>query len=289
MNKKIILNTNYVENENISFLTTIKTQGNICGAFYPLNERELKNIYLFLKENRLPFIIVGNGSNLLISDKAKLYVISTKKMKQNIKIKNNDLYVSASTPLAKVFQHTYKHNLSGFEELNGIPATIGGAIKMNASAFGRSVFDNLEYVKVFVNGKIIKLRKENIEYSHHKTNLSNCLILSAKFNLRKEKYYNIKNTLSNCIIKRNASQPKGLSCGSVFKNPPHYFAGKLIEECGLKGLKIGGGEISSTHANFILNTSNATFNDIKRLIIICQDAVKNRFGIDLECEVEIIE
>ncbi len=289
MNKKIISKTKYIENERISNLTTIKTAGNICGAFYPKNETELKNIYQFLKTYKLPFIILGNGTNLLISDKAKIFAISTKGMQQEIFMKGDSLYVSASTPLAKIFHYTYKRCYSGFEELSSIPATLGGAIKMNASAFGRSIFDYLEYVKVFCNGNVIKLQKENIEYSYHKTNLNNCIILSAKFNLNKSKYYHIKNTLSNCMIKRNLSQPKGFCCGSVFKNPPFQFAGKLIESCGLKGYEKGGAEISPVHANFIINKNNASFQDVKFLIDICKRQVKKCFNVDLECEVEIIE
>lgn len=289
MNKKIILNTEFVENEQIANLTTIKTEGTIPGAFYPKNEKELKNIYIFLKENKLPFLIAGNGSNLLINDKAKIYVVTTKRMKQHIKIKKNSLYISASVPMAKAYQFALKHNLSGFEQLTGIPATIGGAIKMNASSFNRSIFDYLEYVNIFTNGRVIKLKKENIEYSYHNTNISNCIILSAKFNLKKNKSYQIKNTFSNCMIKRRQSQPKGFCCGSVFKNPPHAFAGKLIEECELKGLEYGGAEISTIHGNFIINKNNASFSDIKNLINICKNKVKDRFGIDLECEVEIIE
>ncbi len=289
MNKKLILNTEFVKDELISNLTTIKTNGAICGAFYPINENQLKNVYTFLKEYKLPFIVIGNGSNMLISDKAKIYALSLKRLRQQMKINKESLYVSASVPLPKIFQYTYKHNLSGFEELAGIPASLGGALKNNASAFGNSIFKHLEYITIFKNGKVVNLKKENIDYSYHKTALSDCIILSAKFNLTKKKHYQIKNQFSNCMIKRNIAQPKGLSCGSVFQNPPFQFAGKLIEECNLKGFKFGEAEISSVHANFIINKSHASFSDIKFLINLCQQKVKEKFDVDLKCEVEIIE
>ncbi len=289
MDKNIILKTEYKENEEIKNLTTYKTEGHINGAFYPKTESEFKNIYLFLKENKLPFIIIGNGSNLLISPNTNIFAISTKKLKQTIMFKNNNMYISSSVTLSQAYLEAFKRGYSGFEALAGIPATIGGAIKTNASAFGNSIFDILEYIKIFSNGKTLKLKKENIQHAYHSTNINNCIILSAKFNLNKKSKYQIKKDFSQFMINRSLRQPKGLCCGSIFRNPPYNFAGKLIEACGLKGHNQNDAQISPVHANFIINKGNASYYDIKSLIELSQLQVKKKFGIDLECEVEIIE
>lgn len=288
MNINVIYNTEFVPNEDIKNLTTYKNKGYIKGAFYPKNERELTNTFLFLKKYKIPFFIVGNGSNLLISEKTDSIALSIKKLKQSLKIVDNSLYVSASLPLSKIYQNCLKRKLGGFECLAHIPATIGGAIRMNASAFGQSVFDHLEYVKIFKQGKIRQLNKNQIKFSYHKTNLDDCVILSAKFNLNKQKMCEIKRNFSNFLIRRQQCQPKGFSCGSIFKNPPLHSAGQLIENCGLKGLRYGNAQISPVHANFIINNGNATFDEVYYLINLAEVCVLKKFGIALEKEVEII-
>ncbi len=289
MNNQNILKIKYIENEEIKNLTTYKTIGTISGAFYPQTEEELKITYNFLILNKLPFVIIGNGSNLLIKDKAKVFALVTKNMKQANKIAKNNAYLSSSCPLSKAYAMTMAHSLSGFEGLAGIPATVGGAIKMNASAFNQSIFEHLEYVKVLKAGNILKLNKNEIIHSHHYTNLNDCLILSAKFKLEERNKNSIKKDFITNMQKRACKQPKGFSCGSVFKNPPNAYAGQLIEICGLKGMSHGDAEISSAHANFILNKGSASFEDVKFLIELCQSKVYQKFGIKLEKEVEIIE
>lgn len=288
MENKKILEIEYVDNEKISNLTTYKNVGCIKGAFYPKNEQELILCYNFLTENNLPFKIIGNGSNLLISEKSNILAISTKKMKKNIRICENNVYASSSVMLAEVYKHCSLHNLRGFEVLASIPATIGGAIKMNASAFGNSIFDNLEKVKIYNQGKVKYLKKNDIIFSYHSTNLGQNLILSAKFTLKKDNYCQITKDFSKSLSLRRFKQPQGLSCGSVFKNPPLLSAGKLIEDCGLKGLRQNGAFISQKHGNFIINEGNAKFDDILYLINLCQIKVFEKYGILLEPEVEII-
>lgn len=289
MIKNELLKIPFVSNEKIANICTYKTQGNVKGVFYPQNEKQLIAIYKFLQEGYFPFKVIGNGSNLLIKDDCEYLFVSTKKMKDNVRITNNEAHISASVCLAKAFNVCAKKGLRGFERLAGIPATIGGAIKMNASAFGCAILDCLEKVKVLKNGKEKFIKKEDIIYSHHSTNLNDCLILSAKFKLKEAKSCEIYNEFGKFAKIRCKKQPKGFSCGSVFRNPENVSAGALIEDCGLKGKTLNGAKVSEKHGNFVVNFDNASFNDIKELIEFCQKEVYKKHNIILEKEVEIIE
>ena len=289
MNNKELLNIPFISNEKISNICTYKINGCVKGVFYPQDEKQLIFIYDYLSKLKLPFKIIGNGSNLIIKENCDYLFICTKKMQDKIKIINNTACISSSTTLAKAFNYCCKKGLSGFERLAGIPATIGGAIKMNASCFDNSIMDSLEKVKIYQNGKIKFIKKNDIIYSYHKTNLNNCLILSAKFKLKPEKKCLILNEFGKFAKTRAEKQPKGFSCGSVFRNPEYASAGKLIEECGLKGKSLGGAVVSEKHGNFILNQNGANFEDVKGLILLCQAEVYRKYNIKLECEVEIIE
>jgi len=289
INKNDILKIDFKENVSITELSTYKTLGTVKGVFYPKTEKELITTYDFLLSNNLPFKILGNGSNLLISPKSKNLFISTKKLKQKYNFCNNYATFSSSIPLAKAYNISLSHSLKGFEALAGIPATIGGAIKNNAGAFGQSIFDNLENIKFFKDGNIRFIKTSDIVYSYHSTNLKNLLILSAKFKLQHENKCKITQDFISFQKKRYSSQPKELSCGSVFQNPNNFYAGKLIEDCNLKGLSKGNAQISDKHANFIINNGNASFEDILFLINLCKEKVYQNFNIKLEEEIEIIQ
>lgn len=289
MNYKQILDIPFVSNEKIANICTYKTKGNVKGVFYPKNEKQLIAIYNYLNYLGFPFKIIGNGSNLLIKNNCDFLFICTKKMNNHLLIKNDNVYLPCCVNLSKAFHECAKKGLSGFEKLAGIPATIGGALKMNASAFGDCIYDLVDKIKVVQNGKIKFLKREDVIYAYHTTSLKDCLIISAKFKLKQENYCTILNEYGKYMKKRGEKHPKGFSCGSVFRNPQNQSAGALIEQCGLKGLQCGDGEISQKHGNFIINKNNAEFNHIKHLILAAQDAVKEKFDIDLEREVEIIE
>ena len=288
INSHDILKIEFIENQEISQITTYKTQGKVRGVFHPKNERELITAYQVLKEENIPFLVIGNGSNLLISPKAKIIGICTKKMEQACTFEGNLARLSASVPLAKAYNLCRQKLLSGFENLAGVPATIGGAIKNNASAFGKSIFDIVTKIRIY-DGKIKEIGKNEVIFGEHQTNLEGVLILSATFSLQEKEQCKITQTFLECQKERLLKQPKGYSCGSVFKNPPSLSAGKLIDECGLKGRTHGGAIISPKHANFILNQADATFEDVKTLLTLCQTAVQQKFNIPLTPEVEIVE
>ncbi len=289
MDKNLLLKTKFVLDEDIKNITTYKNVGKIAGAFYPKNQKELINTYKFLNSYHLPFIIIGNGSNMLIDEKNAILVISTRFVEHKIFCKNNVVNVSSSTTLKEIYNYCYNKSLGGFEKIADIPATVGGAIKNNASSFGQSIFDNLESIKVIKNDKIFTINKDEIQHNYHKTNLKNLLIISAKFNLKHKSKCQIINDYNYYSKLRHLSQPMGLCCGSVFKNPPNCKgAGSLIEQCRLKGFSINDAEISPVHANFIINKRNASFDDIFNLIKLCKKKVFIKYGIKLEEEVEII-
>lgn len=284
-----IKNIELVENEKIKNITTYKTKGTIPCTFYPKNEKELIYIYSYLSSIKKPFIVIGNGSNLLISENSNICVISTKKLKPFVLIKKNNVYTSSSVLLSELYLKTMNRNLSGFEALATIPASIGGAIKNNASAFNQSIFDNLIYIKIFDGKTIKKIYKKDIKYSYHNTSIENIVILSAKFSLETGNKYELHNKFLNYQKIRLKKQPKGFSCGSVFRNPENMFAGELIEKCGLKGVRHNDAQISDLHANFIINNSEASSDDIIYLINLCKQKVFQKFGVELKEELEIIK
>ncbi len=276
----------YEQNADAKDVTTMKIPSKLKGIFYPKNQKELIFIYNFLSINDIDFKLIGNGSNLIFSPNCQnLVLISTKKLKEKIQIKNDILNISCGMTLYKIYNFCQKLGLSGFEKLAGIPATLGGAIIMNAGAFGENICDYLLSVKIVENGKIKVLPKEKIEFSYRETSLKNCLVLSAKFRLPHKDKCQIERDFYKYQYLRNTKQPKGLCSGSVFKNPKSFSAGFLIENCLLKGKTIGGAKLSEKHANFILNENNASFCDVVNLINLIKEEVYNKYQIMLEEEI----
>ena len=284
-----IQNIEFKENVSAQELTTMKAEANVGLVFYPKNEKELVFIYNYLAINNIKFIVIGNGSNVIFTEKAsEITVITTKKIKNKITRRDNVVTINCSTSLAASYRYALKNSLSGFEKLAGIPGNLGGAVFMNASAFSSSIFDYLISVKVLKNGKIQNIKKEKLTLSYRDSGLKGCLVLSAKFMLPRKDMCEIERQFYKYQYLRAAKQPKGLSSGSIFKNPPLISAGKLIEECGLKGFQIGGGKISEKHANFIVNQDNATAEDILKLISLIKSKVYEKYKIRLVEEVKVV-
>lgn len=270
-------------------LTTYKTQGTTPVVVYPKSISDCKIILEKLKQLNLGFFVVGKGSNLLISPSTSKICINLSKMKEKIRIKGKLLTVSSNLSLAKVFLACKKSGLSGMEKLCTIPASVGGAIKNNASFMGEEAFSHLSKLTILNEGKIVTFKKLQCDYSYRSSSLPKGIILSATFELEHKNNEAISKLYQEAASYRNKIQPKGFSCGCVFKNPQNQSAGKLIERCGLKGKERGDAIISPQHANFIINRNNATFDDVKYLIEYCEEEVEKHFGIFLEREVEIIE
>ena len=275
------------EFEPLSIHTTYRTGGISRYFIEPYNIYELFTALKFAKDKT--FFILGAGSNVLFSD--KLFdgvVISLKKLNRYVIIKNDELICGAGCLLDSVINFSISNNLSGLENLSGIPGSVGGAIYMNAGAFDIEIKDFLTSVKIMDFSGGIKIYKRNdLNFAYRSSGLKDEIVVEAIFTLRKGNY--LENKRVEILKKRGEKQPLEYpSCGSVFKRPKEGFAGALIENCGLKGYSIGGAEVSKKHANFIINKGNATSSDIYNLINYVKEAVYKKYGIILEEEVKLV-
>jgi len=279
------------ENIFLKKYTTFQIGGKVKYFFIAKTKTELIKAVLMAKKNRLPFFILGGGSNLLVSDKGyKGLVIKIQNTKFKIQNENSKckIFAGAGCSLIKLVQESIKNNLTGLEWAMGIPGTIGGAIYGNAGAFKKSMADATKTVEVLdiLNSKIRKLKNRECDFDYRNSIFkqnSNLVILSVELQLQKEKKLEIKKRMKKFLDYRRKTQPlKFSSAGSIFKNPPGKSAGELIEKCGLKGKKIGRVKISEKHGNFIVNLGKGKASDVKKLINLIKRKVKNKFGIQLE-------
>ena len=273
-------------NEPMSKHCSLRSGGMTSEFFLPEDVNELS---LFLKSNVKPILLVGLGSNLLVRDRGFNGVtIHTKNLKE-LNITNKYIESGAGTSLAKLSRFAQAKLKYGAEFLSAIPGSVGGALAMNAGAFGSEVWQYVVSVQTISLSGELKERFPNdyeINYRSVKHRFSDEFFISARFDFNLNKP---NDNVRELLDKRNASQPIGLpSCGSVFKNPKDNYAAKLIESSGLKGFCIGGACISEKHANYIINQNNATALDIENLIIHIQNTVKNLHNVELETEIIII-
>jgi len=273
-------------NEPMSKHCSLRSGGMTSEFFLPEDINELS---LFLKSNVKPILLVGLGSNLLVRDRGFNGVtIHTKNLKE-LNIKNKYIESGAGISLAKLSRFAQANLKYGAEFLSAIPGSVGGALAMNAGAFGSEVWQYVVSVQTISLSGELQERFPNdyeINYRSVKHRFSDEFFISAQFDFNlNEPNDNVRDLLD----KRNSSQPIGLpSCGSVFKNPKDNYAAKLIESSGLKGFCIGGACVSEKHANYIINQNNATALDIENLIIHIQNTIKTLHNVELETEIIII-
>ena len=273
-------------NEPMSKHCSLRSGGMTSEFFLPEDINELS---LFLKSNVKPILLVGLGSNLLVRDRGFNGVtIHTKNLKE-LNIKNKYIESGAGTSLAKLSRFAQANLKYGAEFLSAIPGSVGGALAMNAGAFGSEIWQYVVSVQTISLSGELQERFPNdyeINYRSVKHRFSDEFFISAQFDFNlNEPNDNVRDLLD----KRNSSQPIGLpSCGSVFKNPKDNYAAKLIESSGLKGFCIGGACVSEKHANYIINQNNATALDIENLIIHIQNTIKTLHNVELETEIIII-
>ena len=254
-------------------------------------EQVIKTIEI-CRENNIPFYVIGNGSNLLVKDGGiKGVVIKLKELK-NIEVKDNIIEAECGAMLKDVSNAALKNSLTGLEFACGIPGTIGGAVFMNAGAYNGEISNVIESADI-INEKseVITLSKEELELGYRSSIVmkKNYIVLSAKFKLENGDKKDIKEVVDDLTNKRESKQPLEYpSAGSTFKRPEGYFAGKLIQDAGLKGYSIGGAAVSEKHSGFVINKNNATATDILNLIHHIQEEVKKQFNVELHPEVRII-
>jgi UDP-N-acetylmuramate dehydrogenase len=256
-------------------------------AKYFFTPKNLDELVTFLQNNTKNILMLGLGSNLLVRDKGFNGVVIKLKFLNNITIKNNIVQAQSGVTLAKLARFCQQKNLNGSQFLSAIPGSVGGALAMNAGAFGSQIWSFVNSVTTINHKGLILERKVSdfdIGYRQVINKNKQEYFISGAFEFNKKPEYDPKNILK----KRKETQPIGqASCGSVFKNPKNHHAAKLIEQSNLKGFCIGGACISNKHANFIINKNNATATDIEKLIIYIQQTVKSKFNIDLETELVI--
>lgn len=281
---------NFIHENNVSFkkLTSYKTGGMCRVLVHPKNKDELVNLLDFLIDNKIEFYIWGNGTNILASDLFYNGAIIKLDYFKNIEISDNYVVVESGYNLNKFATEMTKKGYSNFSSFTSIPGTIGGALYMNAGAYGSSIEDIIISATVLFDNKIRVLTKNGMKFSYRSSifkNRKSLIILSAKFKLEKGNTKELLELIKERTQKRNETQPLDKpSAGSVFRNPTNDYAGRLIEEAGLKGYRIGGALISEKHANFIVNDSKATSYDILNLMQYTSQVVKNKYKIDLQTE-----
>lgn len=275
-----------IDNALIKDYTTYKLSGKIKKIIIVDNVEELKKV---VKENK-NYKVIGNGSNLIISDSYNGVLI--KLNFKGLKIMGTTVNVDSGFNLSKLSRICAEKGLSGLEFACGIPGTIGGAIYMNAGAYGHEIFDIIKSVTVLdKNLNVITLNK-NLKGTYRNSIIkeNNYICISAEIELKEKKSEIILDEINRIMKERREKQPLDYpSAGSVFKNPIGYSSGRLIERTGLKGCKVGGAEVSLKHANFIINKENASAEDVIELIKIIKKEIKEAYDIDLECEQEILK
>ena len=289
-------NIEYVTNEPLSNHTSIKI-GGICKAFVSVKtENEFIFVLNVLIKNGVKYYVLGNGTNTLASDNGfDGIVICTKNLKRyKISLKNNKnaIYVQSGMGLFTFGKLLRKIGFGGLEFAYGIPGSIGGAICMNAGAYNQCVGDFVEYVKVFQNGKVKKIKKADMhfDYRHSIVQNSNMVILGAKFNFNNSTSKTIEDLQNMYFNKRLTNQPySDLSFGSVFKRNENFEpVSKLIDTLGLKGFSIGNAQISKKHAGFIINIGSATCQDCLLLIKYIQQKIYEVYGFEPQPEVQFL-
>lgn len=273
---------------------TFKTGGNADVLAFPHNIECLAEIIKYAKEYDIPINLIGNGSNLLVSDNGiRGIVIKTAGALNKIKCNENMITAEAGVSLSKVCATALENELGGAEFAYGIPGTVGGAVCMNAGAYGGEIRDILyDVTHITPNGDIVSVGAKELELSYRHSFYSdnpNYIITSVRFKLHKDFPAEIKSKMDDFISRRKSKQPLEYpSAGSTFKRPDGYYAGKLIEDCGLKGYKIGGAMVSDKHAGFVINYDHATTSDITELIEYIQKTVKEKTGVTLRPEVKML-
>lgn len=282
-------------NEPMKKHTTFKVGGNAEALITIKKEEELEEICKFAKETQTPITIIGNGSNILVTDKGiKGIVAKIDIQKFEIKEENEEeiITVGAGNRVAQLAYELQKIRITGFEELGGIPGTIGGAIRMNAGAYGKEMKDIVIDAKVLTKeGKTEILKNEELEFKYRNSIIAkeNLIVLEVRLKLKKGDSQSIKDKMNEYANSRREKQPlEYASAGSTFKRGEDFITAKLIDEAGLKGYQIGGAQVSEKHAGFIVNKGDATAKDIFDLIKYVKDTVYDKFGKRIELEVQVL-
>ena len=275
--------------------TTFKIGGNCIALIEPREVSDIVETIKICRENSIKFFVIGNGSNLLVPDEGyNGVIIKLKGEFSTIQVEGKYLIVNSGAKLSEVYTVAYENSLTGFEFASGIPGTIGGAIYMNAGAYGGEMKDIVESVQVLDldNFELRELKNEELEFSYRKSIIQrkNYIVTTIKLKLQKGNKEEINAVYEDLRERRNSKQPLNFgSAGSTFKRPEGHFASKLIEDAGLKGYHINDAWVSEKHSGFVVNKGNASYKEVMELIEYVQNVVFEKFGVKLETEVRILK
>lgn len=283
-------------NESMKNHTSFKIGGPAEVLIKITNVDELKEILKISEDNNIPITIIGNGSNLLINDEGIKGIVLKIEIKKFEIIEKEDntfkIILGSGNKIGEIAQRLYQKEIEGFEFASGIPGTIGGAIRMNAGAHGTEMKDIVKTITYITSkGQINKISSEEAKFEYRKSifTQNRNVILETEIQLRKGQKKEIKSKMDEYATYRKEKQPiEYPSAGSTFKRGTDFITAKLIDECGLKGYQIGGAQISEKHAGFIINKGNASARDVINLIEYTKKQVYNKFGKNIETEIEII-
>lgn len=287
----VIAKDSILIDEPMSRHTTFRVGGPADFFVTPKAKEEVRDVIRICKEAGMPYYIIGNGSNLLVSDAGyRGVIVQIYKEMNEVKVEGDLVKAQAGALLSGIAAKALAAELTGFEFASGIPGTIGGACVMNAGAYGGEMKDVLEFVTVLTGeGKIIELGRNELELGYRTSVIAKkgYIVLGAVLKLERGDGEKIKTYMDELKEKRVTKQPLEYpSAGSTFKRPEGYFAGKLIEDAGLRGFQVGGAQVSEKHCGFVINRDHATAADIMELMRQVQIRVKENSGVDLEPEVK---
>ncbi|MDO5416683.1 MAG: UDP-N-acetylmuramate dehydrogenase [Lachnospiraceae bacterium] len=273
--------------------TTFRVGGPAAYFVTPMGEEELRQVLAVCRRLESPWFILGNGSNLLVSDRGfDGVVIDMEKGFSGIRTEGNQIDAEAGLLLSQIARRALESGLTGLEFAAGIPGTLGGAAVMNAGAYGSEMKDVLRQVRVMTpEGEVREIPAQELELGYRTSSIlkNGWIVLSAVFSLEPGEPEKIRGRMDELAVARRSKQPLEYpSAGSTFKRPEGYFAGKLIQDAGLKGFQVGGAQVSEKHSGFVINRGGAQASDVMELCRQVSERVKEQFGVALEMEVKTL-
>lgn len=291
--RKLVNPANVRVDESLKKYTMTKLGGKADIFVLPETEAEAEAVVKYAYTNHIPLLMLGNGSNIIVRDGGVRGIVATFVKLNEIRLEGNRLYAQSGALIIDASKKAAVASLSGLEFACGIPGSVGGAMAMNAGAYGGEIKDVISHCTVLTReGERLVLTKDELELSYRKSMIAKkgYYVLSAEFELTPGNKQEIDEKIADLTFQRESKQPLEYpSAGSVFKRPPGYFAGKLIQDSGLQGKGVGGAKVSTKHAGFIINkTGDATAKDYIETIQMVQRVVKEKFDVELELEVKIV-
>jgi UDP-N-acetylmuramate dehydrogenase len=275
--------------------TTFRVGGKVDVLYFARELRDLQQIVSYLCATNIPYLVVGKGSNLLVKDDgfrgAAIVLQGELATIEHGGEKDEIVLAGGGLSIVELLTQCSRKGLGGLEFLAGIPGTVGGAVAMNAGAFGNDMGSMVQEIQaVTQQGDLVTISRSQLNFSYRESSVSEgTVIVRARFQLKHESPEIVSNRVADYFTRRKESQPLEYpSAGSVFKNPPNDYAGRLIEQVGLKGKRVGGAMISPKHANYIVNTGGARAKDILALMELAREKVREETAIELEPEIRVI-